>query len=227
VYEYEKLERVVLSWDPAAYHDRSGLILLQKKNMVRDFKNNTGFNERPCIATTWYEVVHIEVLKGDYLQQSDQVVARFAQFARWYKERKIYLDLLIDVAGVGVSVKMTLRNRAELAGIMIPIKPYSFVSSIQPSSHSHSILRLDKPSVYEFAYRIAANGQLKIHTGLPLAKELKREMENLNVVSSPSGRPLINAPQGEFDDLTTSVVSALAYMDMKGGVYAIDRIPGL
>ena len=227
MHEHEKIEKAVLSWDPACYHDRSGLVLLQKKNMIRSFDNDTGFSEKPCITQSWYEVVDIQVLKGDYLQQSDKVVEIWAKFQRWYRERGLPLHLLIDAAGVGVSVKMTLRNRAELAGLSIPVKGYTFVSSIMPSKTSHSILRLDKPSVYEFAYRIAANGQLKIHTGLPLARELKREMENLNVVQSPSGRPLINAPAGEWDDLCTATVAALAFMDLRGGVRAIDRIPGL
>ena len=218
-----QIDKAVLSWDPACYHDRSGLILLQRKHQVMD----ADFGSRKFITQTWYEVVHIETLKGDYLQQSDTLIERWKQFNNWYKKYGITLNLLIDAAGVGVSVRMTLRDRADLAGVSIPIKAYSFVAGMQPVKISHSIMRFDKPSVYEFAYRIAANGQLKIHNQLPMAKELKREMENLNVVQSASGRPIINAPNGEYDDLCTALVSALAFMDLRGGIHVYDRIPGL
>jgi hypothetical protein len=214
--ENEVITAAVLSWDPAFYHDRSGLILLQKKNLIKDFEFSNIPKE---IARTWFEVTHIESLKGDYIQQADQVIQRWLNFNRWYQDRHVPLTMLIDVAGVGTSVKMTLQHRATAAGASLHIRPYSFVSSISPTGSSHGVLRLDKPSVYELAYRLAANGQLKIDKDLPLSKELKREMENLTVVSSASGRPLINAAQGNFDDLTTATVAALAYLDMKGGYW--------
>jgi hypothetical protein len=212
--ESEVIVSAVLSWDPAFYHDRSALVLVQKKNLVHSF----DFNDPPEIARTWFEVTHIESLRGDYIQQADQVVQRWMTFNRWYKERHVTLTTLIDVAGVGTSVRMTLQHRATAAGASLHVYPYSFVSSINPTGSSHGVLRLDKPSVYELAYRLAANGQLKIDKDLPLSKELKKEMENLSVVSSPSGRPLINAAPGGFDDLTTATVAALAYMDLKGEV---------
>jgi hypothetical protein len=210
--ENEVIDRAVLSWDPAFYHDRSGLILLQKKDLIRSFE----FHEPAVKVRSWFEVRHIEVIKGDYLRQSDAVVARWMQFNRWYKERHVPLTLIIDVAGVGTSVRMTLKDRAEMSGVHIPVRPYSFVASISPTSSSHGVLRMDKPSVYELAYRLAANGQLKIDKNLPLAKELKIEMENLQVVQSPSGRPLINAASGSYDDLTTAVVAALGFCDLRG-----------
>lgn len=215
--ETEHIERAVLSWDPAFYHDRSALVLLQKKSLVQSFE----FDEPSQIAKTWFEVRHIESLKGDYIHQSDQVVSRWTRFNKWYSQRHIPTICLIDVAGVGTSVKMTLRDRASMAGASMTIRPYSFVASIAPTGSSHGVMRLDKSSVYELAYRCAANGQLQIDKNLPLAKELKAEMENLQVVQSASGRPLINAASGSYDDLVTAVVAALAYCDLRGTVKPI------
>lgn len=209
--EYETIASAVLSWDPAFYHDRSALVLVQRKDLIQTFE----FGESSTTARSWFEVTHIESLKGDYIKQADQVVSRYTGFMRWYKERDVPLTTIIDSAGVGTSVRMTLRDRAETAGVHINMKPYSFVASLIPSATSNSILRMDKASVYELAYRIAANGQLMIDKDLPLAKELKREMENLTVVSSAAGRPLINAAQGNYDDLTTATVAALAFLDFK------------
>ena len=207
--ETEVISAAVLSWDPAFYHDRSALVLVQKKDLVREYE----FKEPSSVVKTWFEVRHIESLKGDYIKQADQVVGRYIGFERWYKERHVPLTTIIDVAGVGTSVRMTLMDRAQTAGIRISVRPYSFVASLAPNATSKSILRMDKASVYELAYRIAANGQLLIDKDLPLSKELKRELENLTVVPSMSGRPLINAAQGNFDDLTTATVSALAFLD--------------
>jgi hypothetical protein len=209
--EYEKISSAVLSWDPAFYHDRSALVLVQRKDLIQEFE----FNEPSTISRSWFGVTHIESLKGDYIKQADQVVSRYAGFVRWYKEREVPLTTIIDSAGVGTSVRMTLMDRAQTAGIHINMKPYSFVASLIPSATTNRILRMDKASVYELAYRIAANGQLMIDKDLPLAKELKKEMENLTVVSSAAGRPLINAAQGNYDDLTTATVAALAFLDFK------------
>jgi protein-arginine kinase len=77
--ESEVIISAVLSCDPAFYHDRSALVLEQKKNLVRSFE----FNDHPEIACSRFEVTHIESLKGDYIQQADQVVQRWMTFNRW------------------------------------------------------------------------------------------------------------------------------------------------
>jgi hypothetical protein len=173
-------------------------------------------------------VSHIEALHGDYIQQADQVLARFQQFGPWYKNREQNLEILVDVAGVGTSVKMTLQDRARTHGINVRIRPYSFVASIAPFETKDSVMRMDKSSTYELAYRVAATGLLRIDSELPMASALKIEMENLGVVASPSGRPLINATQGNHDDLTTAVVAAIAYLNHRRPTPIImRRIPGL
>jgi hypothetical protein len=210
----EMIERAVLSWDPAFFNDRSAMVLLQKKNLVREYE----FGEMPVILRSWYEVHAIEVLRGDYLEQSDQLIREWINFNAWYHKKGVPLTILVDAGGVGASVIMTLRNRAELVGVSPLIKKYSFVASISPQTISHATIRFDKVSTYEFSYRLMANKQLLIKDDLPLAKELKIEMENLSVTQSASGRPLINAPSGSMDDLITATVAGLAYFDLKGRV---------
>ena len=218
--ETDRIVRACLSWDPAFAHDRSALVLIQKKETVRDFE----FGELPITVRKWYEVRDISVLKGDYLRQSDEVISRWIKTNGWYRQHRVPVSILVDAAGVGISVVQTLRSRALLAEVTPSIRAYSFVASNTPMGYSHNTLRLDKISVYEHAYSAMATGQLKIDSKIPLAKELRQELENLQVTNSQSGRPLINAASGSYDDLVTATVAGLAYLDLKGEMRAIPSI---
>ncbi len=142
--EYEKIDEQCLAVDPAVYGNVSAMLLIQK--VTHRLKPVFG----PVEDTTFYKIVGSKELKGDIVQQADQIYETWANVGRPI--------IAVDSGGLGIGYAPILRRmRVDVRAITLHggvTSSYNSVSKTEMMSYMQMLFEQQKVLIGNIPHKI-------------------------------------------------------------------------
>jgi len=194
--EHERVDQQCLSIDPAVYGNVSAMLLIQKVT----HRKKPVFG--PVEDTTFYKIVGSKELKGDVVQQCDQI------YETW---KKVGMPLVcVDAGGLGVGYQPIL------ARLRVQVRPITLHGGITSSNRNVS-----KTEMFSHMQRLFEQRAIRIGE-IPHKLQLVNSLERFRATYLDDGRLVysIKEVRGEHGDWACSCALGLWAM-RRGPVVAV------